>query len=163
VLPAVARLAEIPGMSEHLARNIIAETGPDMARFPAPGHPVSWAGLVPVAARSGNRHGRGKKGHGDSYARNAATQAANGASRTRTFLGERYSRVARRRGKARALVAVARSILIIIWHLLKDPTARFTDLGWDHYARKVDKDRKLRGHLAQIQALGYEVTITPAA
>jgi transposase len=163
VLDAASRLAEIPGMSVHLARNIIAEIGLDMSRFPTAGHLVSWAGLVPEAARSGTRHGRGKKGHGDGYARNAVTQAANGAAKTRTYLGERYSRVARRRGKARALVAVARSILVIIWHLLKDPTARYADLGWDHYARKIDKDKKLRSHLAQIQALGYDVTITPAA
>jgi transposase len=160
---AAGRLAEIPGMSQILARNIIAEIGLDMSRFPTAGHLVSWAGLVPEAAQSGSRHGRGKKGHGDGYARGAVTQAASGAARTRTFLGERYSRVARRRGKARALVAVARSILVIIWHLLKDPAARFTDLGYEHYARKVDKDKKLRSHLAQIQALGYHVTITPAA
>ena len=134
-----------------------------MSRFPTAGHLVAWAGLVPEAARSGTRHGRGKKGRGDGYARNAATQAANGAARTKTFLGERYQRVARRRGSSRALVAIARSILIIAWHLLNDPTARFTDLGHDHYARKVDKDKKLRSHLAQIQALGYDVTITPAA
>jgi len=101
VPPAVARLAEIPGVSENLARAIIAEIGLDMSRFPTPGHLVSWAGLAPVAAQSGKRQGRGKKGHGDSYARNAATQAANGAAKTRTFLGERYQRLARRRGKAR--------------------------------------------------------------
>jgi transposase len=162
VLPAAARLAEIPGVSENLARAIIAEIGLDMSRFPTPGHLVSWAGLAPVTAQSGTR-AKSKKGHGDTYARNAATQAANGAVKTQTFLGERYNRLARRRGKARALVAVARSILIIVWHLLKDPTARFTDLGWDYHARKVDKDKKLRSHLAQIQALGYQVTITPAA
>jgi len=163
VLPAAARLAEIPGVSELLARNIIAEIGLDMTRFPTPGHLVSWAGLTPVTAQSGKRQARGKKGHGDTYAKNAATQAANGAARTRTFLGERYHRIARRRGNARALVATARSILVIIWHLLNDPTARFTDLGHDHYARKTDKDRKLRGHVRQIQALGFQVTITPAA
>jgi transposase len=162
VLAAADRLAEIPGMSRDLARNLIAEIGLDMSRFPTPGHLVSWAGLAPETAQSGTRS-RSKKGHGDSYARNAATQAAGGAAKTKTFLGERYSRIARRRGKARAQVAVARSILIIIWHLLNDPTARFTDLGWDHHARKTDKNKKLRSHLAQIRALGYDVTITPAA
>ncbi len=131
VLAAADRLAEIPGMSRDLARNLIAETGLDMTRFPTPGHLVSWAGLVPEATQSGRRQGRGKKGHGDGYARNAVSQAASGAARTTTFLGERYSRLARRRGKSRALVAVARSILVITWHLLSDPAARFTDLGWD--------------------------------
>jgi transposase len=162
VLAAADRLAEIPGMSRDLARAIIAEIGLDMSRFPTPGHLVSWAGLVPETAQSGTRSGQ-KKGHGDGYARNAVTLAANGAAKTRTFLGERYQRVARRRGKARAQVAVARSILIIIWHLLKDPAARYRELGHDYHARKVNKDKKLRSHLAQIQALGYDVTITPAA
>jgi transposase len=162
VLRAVTRLAEVPGMSEHLARNVIAEIGLDMSRFPTAGHLVSWAGLVPETAQSGTRTSK-KKGHGDGYARAAATQAANAAARTQTFLGERYHRVARRRGRQRAQVAVARSILTIIWHLLKDPAARYHDLGWDHHARKTSTDKKLRGHLAQIQALGYHVTITPAA
>ena len=161
VQDAASRLAEIPGMSKELARNIIAEIGLDMTRFPTPGHLVSWAGLAPETAQSGTR-ARTRKGHGDGYARNAATQAASGAAKTKTFLGERYHRISRRRGKARALVAVARSILTIIWHLLADPTARFTDLGWDHHARKTDKDKKLRSHIAQIQALGYQVTITLA-
>jgi transposase len=162
-VPAAAdRLAEIPGMSRDLARSIIAEIGLDMSRFPTSGHLVSWAGLVPETAQSGTRSGQ-KKGHGDGYARNAATLAANGAARTATFLGERYSRVARRRGKARAQVAVARSILTIVWHLLSDPAARYRELGHDYHARKVNKDKKLRSHLAQIQALGYDVTITPAA
>ena len=161
VLRAVTRLAEIPGMSEGLARNIIAEIGLDMTRFPTAAHLASWAGLAPVAAQSGTRSTQ-KKGQGDSYARAAATQAAHGAARTKTFLGERYQRIARRRGKTRATVAVARSILTIIWHLLSNPAARYHDLGYDHHARKTDRDKKLRGHVRQIQALGYDVTITPA-
>jgi transposase len=87
-------------------------------------------------------------------------QAAVGAARTATFLGQRYHRIARRRGKAKALVAVARSILVIIWHLLNDPAARFTDLGPGYYQARLDTDRKLRNHLRQIQTLGFEVTIT---
>ena len=63
----------------------------------------------------------------------------------------------------RAKCAVARSILVIIWHLLADPEARFTDLGPDWHERKTDRDRKIRGHLRQLQALGLDVTITPAA
>ena len=70
-----------------------------------------------------------QEGQGDTWLRSALGQAANGAARTQTFLGERYHRIARRRGKTKAQVAVARSILVIIWHLLKDPAARFTDLG----------------------------------
>ena len=114
MLNAVARLAQIPGVSPDLARSIIAETGLDMTRFPTAGHLVSWAGLCPSARQSGPRSRPGKKGQGDTWLRASLGQAAVGASRTATFLGERYSRIARRRGKAKAQVAVARSILVII-------------------------------------------------
>ena len=159
VLPAVARLAEIPGVSETLARAVIAETGLDMTRFPTAAHLVSWAGVCPSARPSGPRSRPGKKGQGDTWLRGALGQAAVGASRTATFLGERYSRIVRRRGKAKAQVAVARSILVIIWHLLKNPEARFTDLGYGYYQARTDTDRKLRNHIRQIQALGFEVTL----
>ena len=162
VLPAVPRLAEIPGVSPDLARAIIAETGLDMSRFPTAAHLVSWAGLCPAARQSGPRTRTGKKGQGDTWLRSALGQAANGAARTQTFLGERYHRIARRRGKTKAQVAVARSILVIIWHLLKDPAARFTDLGPGYYQARLDTDRKIRNHIRQIQALGFEVTITKA-
>ena len=72
-----------------------------------------------------------------------------------TFLGERYGRIARRRGKAKAQVAVARSILTIIWHLLSDPAARYADLGTGYYQARTDTDRKIRNHIRQIQALGF--------
>ena len=162
VLPAVARLAEIPGVSETLARAVIAETGLDMTRFPTAAHLVSWAGLCPSARQSGPRSRPGKKGQGDTWLRGALGQAAVGASRTATFLGERYSRIVRRRGKAKAQVAVARSILVIIWHLLKNPEARFTDLGYGYYQARTDTDRKLRNHIRQIQALGFDITLTKA-
>jgi len=160
VLTAVARLAEIPGISEDLARSIIAEIGLDMTRFRTAGHLVSWAGLCPSARQSGPRTRAGKKGRGDTWLRAALGQAVTGAARTPTFLGERYARIARRRGKAKAQVAVARSILIIIWHLLADPAARFTDLGYGYYAARTDTDRKLRNHIRQIQALGFDITLT---
>ena len=163
VLNAVARLAEIPGISENLARSIIAETGLDMSRFPTAAHLVSWAGLCPSARQSGPRTRTGKKGQGDTWLRGYLGQAANGAARTTTtFLGERYGRIARRRGKAKAKVATARSILIIVWQLLSDPAARFTDLGAGYYAARTDTDRKLRNHIRQIQALGFTVTLTAA-
>ena len=111
VLPAAARLAEIPGVSPMLARAIIAEVGLDMARFPTAGHLASWAGLCPSARQSGTRTRAGKKSPGNGYLRASLGQAATGAARTATFPGERYHRIARRRGKAKAQVAVARSIL----------------------------------------------------
>ena len=162
VLNAVARLAEIPGLSPDLARTIIAETGLDMTRFPDAAHLVSWAGLCPSARQSGPRTRSGRKGRGDTWLRGALGQAAVNASRTATFLGERYGRIARRRGKAKAQVAIARSILVIIWHLLANPEARFTDLGPGYYQTRLDTDRKLRNHLRQIQALGFTVTLTKA-
>lgn len=164
VLPAVQRLAEIPGVSEDLAIGLIAEAGLDMTRFPSPGHLVSWAGLAPVANQSGPRKGRGKKGQGNSYARRLATAAGAGAARTDTFLGERHRRIRQRPGGGgwkKASCAVGRSVLVIVWHLLADPTARFTDLGPGHYARHADTNRKARGHKRQLEALGYDVILTP--
>ena len=164
VLPAVARLAEIPGISPDLARSIIAGIGLDMSRFPTAARLVSWAGLCPSARQSGPRTRNGKKGQGNGYLRGSLGQAAIGAARTNTFLGERYHRIARRRGKAKAQVAVARSILVIIWHLLADPAARFTDLGSGYYQARTDKDKKIKNHIRQIEALlGHPITITPEA
>jgi len=162
-LTAVERLAEVPGISPKLAMAIIAETGLDMTRFPTADHLVSWAGLAPVARQSGPRSRKPKKGQGDAYLKGYCTQAALGAARTGTFLGERFRRLSKRIGGIRAQCAVGRSILIIVWHLLADPAARFRDLGPDWHARKGDRDRKIRAHLRQLQALGLDVTITPAA
>jgi len=161
VLAAAHRLAEIPGISLWLAIVIIAEVGLNMTAFPAPAHLVSWVGLCRSATQSGTRHGKGRQKKGNSYARAAAGQAAIGAARTATFLGERYTRIARRRGRAIAQVAVARSIMIIVWHLLSDPRARYRDLGPDFYASCIDRDKKIRNHLRGLQALGLTVTITP--
>jgi transposase len=83
-------------------------------------------------------------------------------SKRRSFLGERYRRLSRRIGGARAQCAVGRSILVIIWHLLADPAARYADLGPDWHARKTDRDRKIRAHLSQLQALGLTVQVTEA-
>ena len=85
------------------------------------------------------------------------------AGKTDTFLGERYRRIARRRGTKKAIVAVSRSILVIIWHLLNDPSARFADLGPSWHQHKAGRDRKIRAHLRQLQALGLHVEITQAA
>jgi transposase len=134
-----------------------------MTRFPTAAHLVSWAGLCPVARQSGPRARAGKKGQGDTWLRASLGQAAIGAARTTTFLGERYHRIARRRGTAKAQVAVARSILVIIWHLLADPAARYTDLGHGYYQARTDTDRKVRNHIHQLQALGFTVTLTKAA
>jgi transposase len=127
---AVRRLDEIPGIGPVAAAAIIAEIGVDMSRFPTAGHLASWAKFTPgVKESAGKKKGSGATGHGDPYLARVLGEAAVGASKTSTFLGERYRRIARRRGKKKAIVAVGRSILVIVWHLLSDPGARFTGLG----------------------------------
>jgi transposase len=159
----VDRLDEIPGIGPNVAQVILAEIGLDMSRFPTAAHLVSWAKLCPRTIQSGPVQRGGKTGKGNPYLKGALGEAAAAAAKTNTFLGERYQRIVKRRGKLKALVAVARSILVIVWHLLADPTARFCDLGSDYHARRVDTERRLRNHLAQITAMGYRVTIEPAA
>jgi transposase len=163
VLPALDRLDEIPGISRATAQGIIAEIGLDMTRFPTPGHLVSWAKLSPRTIQSGAKSRAGKTGKGNPYLKAILGEAAAAAARTDTFLGERYRRIVRRRGKLRALVAIARTILVIIWHLLASRTARFRDLGAGYYASRTDTARKTRNHIRQLEALGYTVTLTPAA
>jgi transposase len=163
VLPAAERLAEIPGVSLKLAMAIIAETGLDMTRFPTAAHLVSWAGLAPVARQSGPRQRKPHKGQGDAYLKVCCTQAANGAANTGAFLGERLRRLSRRLGGNKAKCAVGRSILVIVWHLLADPSVRFRDLGhgW-HDDHDAGRDRKIRNHLRQLRAYGLDVTVNPA-
>jgi transposase len=163
VLPAVDRLDEITGIGRDAAQEIIAEVGLDMGRFPTPGHLVSWAKLSPRTIQSGAKNRAGHTGKGNPYLKSALGQAAAAAARTGTFLGERYRRIVKRRGKLKALVAVARSILVIVWHLLTKRSAHYRDLGAGYYARRIDKDRKTRNHIHQLEALGYAVTLAPAA
>src|SRR5215217_1750465 len=161
---AVDRLDEIPGIGQLAAHLLIAELGTDMTRFPTAGHLVSWAKFAPgVSESAGKRKGRGSTGHGNPYLARVLGEAAVAASKTNTFLGERYRRIARRRGAKRAIVAVGRSILVIIWHLLADPTARFQDLGADFYDTRIGPERAKRNHIRQLEALGYKVTLQPAA
>jgi len=161
-LPAIGRLDEIPGITAGLAASIVSETGLDMTIFPTADHLVSWAGLCPRTLQSGTRNRTGKK-PGNTYLRGYLGQAAIGAAGTETFLGERYARIARRRGPAKAQVAVARSIAVIIWHLLSDRDARYIELGPDHYQHRIDRHKKTRQHIRQLQALGYQVTLTQTA
>ncbi len=161
---AAVRLDEIPGIGPVAAAIIIAEIGVDMTRFPTAGHLCSWAKFSPgIKTSAGKSKGSGSTGHGNRYLARVLGEAAVIAGRSDTFLGERYRRIARRRGKKKAIVAVGRSILVIIWHLLSDPDVGFNDLGADHFARNVNTETKKRNHIRQFEALGYTVTVEPAA
>src|SRR5262249_658703 len=133
------------------------------AGSPTADHLVSWAGLAPVARQSGPRQRKPSKGQGDAYLKTYCAQAANGTGNTDTFLGERLRRLTRRLGGTKAMCAVGRSILVIIWHLLADPTARFTDLGPGWHDEQAGRDRRIRPHPRQLKALGVDVTVNPAA
>jgi len=162
VRSAVARPDEIDGIGPRGAQVVLAEIGLDMSRFATAGHLVSWAGLSPRTIQSGARSRGGRTGKGNPYLKGIPGGAAAAAAKTGTFLGERYRRLVKRIGKLKALVAVARSILVIIWHLLAGPTARYQDLGAGCYASRTGKDRKLNSHIRQIEAPGYTVTLMPA-
>jgi transposase len=161
---AVARLDEIPGIGATAAAVIIAEIGVDMTRFPTPAHLSSWAKFAPgVKESAGHKKGNGATGHGNRYLAGVLGDAAVNVGRTDTFLGERYRRIARRRGKKRAIVAVGRSILVISWHLLSDDNTQFRDLGPGYSDSRVNLNRKMRNHVRELQALGYKVTLEAAA
>lgn len=161
---AIARLDEIPGVGPVAATVIVSEIGLDMSRFPTAAHLASWAKFTPTTKESaGKKKGKGSTGHGNRYLAKVLGEIAVCAARTDTFLGERYRRIARRRGKKKAIVAVGRSVLVAIWHLLSDPDAHFVDLGSDFHDRRTDPERKKRTHIAQLEALGYTVNITAAA
>ena len=157
------RLDEVPGIGLRAAQVIVAEVGLDMAQFPTAAHLVSWAKLSPRTIQSGPRTRSGRTGKGNPYLKGVLGEVASAAAKTDTFLGERYRRLVRRRGRQRALVAVSRSILVVVWHLLNDPSARFVDLGSDFYDRRLNKDRRTRDLVRQLMALGHQVTLNPAA
>jgi len=161
---AVATLDDIPGVGATAARAIIAEIGVDMSRFPTAAHLASWAKFAPgVKESAGRNKGNGSTGHGNRYLARALGEAAVGAARTNTFLGERYRRIARRRGKKKAIVAVGRSVLVIVWQLLHTDHATFVDLGPDYYDNRGGTRRAVRNHIRSLQTLGYQVTLQPAA
>jgi len=158
----VAQLDEIPGTGITAAQDLLAGTGTGMPRFPAPGHLVSWAKSAPRARQSAGRSKAATTGKGNPWLGGTLGEAA-AAARTRTFLASRYKRIARRRGRNRAVVATGNSLLTIIWHLLSDPEARFTDPGPDWHDRLAPLRRK-RQLIAELERLsGKKVTLEDAA
>jgi transposase len=162
VLGVIARLDEITGIGRGAAQVIVAELGTDMTQFPTPGHAASWAKLTPRAIQSGATSKAGRTGKGDPYLRGATGVAVMTAARTDTFLGARYRRHARRRGKQKAIVAGSRTIIEIAWRVIADPGFRYIELGPD-YHDQLDPGRKTRDKIRQLEKLnpGMIVTLTP--
>jgi len=158
----VERLCEVPGIGADIACTIIAELGLDMTVFGTAGRLCAWAKVAPATKQSGRRKARGKTGTGNPYLKSSLGQAATGAAKTQTFLGERYRRLIKRMPKGKARTAIAWSILMIVFFLLADPTARYHDLGPDFYARHLDTRRRTDQLVRQLQALGHTVTLAPA-
>jgi len=159
----VAQLDEIPGVGKTGAQELIAEIGTDMTRFPTSGNLVSWARFAPRARQSAGKAKPGTTGKGSPWIAGMLGEAVLGAARTKTFLGSRYHRLARKRGKQRAIVATGRSILVIAYQLLSDPDARFADLGPDWHDRIAPLRRK-RQLIAELERLsGKKVTLQEAA
>jgi transposase len=162
--PTVERLDEIPGISTTGAQELIAEIGADMSRFPDAAHLVSWAKFAPIDKNSAGKKKGGSTGRGNPWLAGTLGEIVIAAARTDTFLAERYRRIARRRGKRRAIVAVGNSVLTILWHVLSDPAATYHDLGPGFYESRISKERRQRTLIRQLEQLtGQAVTLQPAA
>ena len=159
---ALPRLTSIPGVSQRIAEVILAELGVDMSRFPNAAHATSWAGLAPGKNESAGKNRSGKTTKGNKYLKAALTQAAHAVGRSKdNYLSAQYRRLASRRGKKRAAVAVAHSILVIAYHLLKNGTV-YTDLGADYFDRRNEQHIQ-RQLVKRLEQLGYKVTVEPLA
>jgi transposase len=149
----------MPGWARRSAQDAIAETGVDMTRFPAGPHLSSWAGRAPLDHQSGTRAGRAKAKKGNKYLGAVLGETAVAAGRTRTREGARYRKLARKRGKAKAQVALGNTQLKVLHKLLSNPGMRHEDLGPDYYQQRASTRRQIAHHVGQLGALGFEVTL----
>lgn len=160
VAEAVQLLDTIPGIGEQIAHTIVSEIGVDMRRFPSDAHLASWAGMAPGNNESAGKRKSGKTTKGSTWLRTALIQAAWSASHTKnTYLSAQYHRLARRLGKKKALVAVGHSILVIVYHVLKERKS-YEDLGGDYFDRQTTEAQKAR-LIRKLEAMGMKVTVEP--
>lgn len=153
---AIDRLVEVPGFGASSAQTVLAETGLDMGRFPTAGHFASWAGLSPGNNESAGKRKRAKINRGNATLKSTLVQCAASAVRVKSsYFAAQYNRLVKRCGKKRALVAVAHSLLIAIYHMLKDDVA-YKELGSDYYSR-FNTEKKVNYHLRKLKELGYEL------
>ncbi len=153
-------LITLPGVAYRTAQVILAETGGDMTVFPTPGHLAAWAGVCPGQhASAGQRKNVGAP-KANKWLRRALGEAATASARTHTHLGARYKRLAARRGRNRAKLAVGHSILTATWTMITTDQPHH-DLGEDHYTRRTNPDRRRRQLTTQLEQLGYDVYLTP--
>jgi transposase len=159
---AIARLDAIPGVGRRTAEVVVAEVGTDMERFPTADHLASWAGMCPGNHQSAGRRQSGKTRKGSPWLRAALAEAAQAAGRTKgSALQAQYRRLAARRGKQRATVAVGHTILRIAYHLLKDPTSVYEERG-AHAGEERDRLAVEHRLVRRLEGLGYTVTLAPA-
>lgn len=155
-------LLPVPGFDRLIIDTVIAETGADMSRFPSPAHLANWVGLSPGNHESAGKRRRVGITPGNSWLRRALVEAARAAARTNgSYFGAQYRQIAKRRGPNKAAVAVAHSLSDLIWHMLTTGEC-FHDLGDDYFQRRRDPKRESRRLVAQLEQLGFQVTLTPS-
>jgi transposase len=159
---AIELLDTVPGISRRAAEILIAELGTDLSRFPSAKHLASWAGMCPGNKESGGKRLSGKTRHGNSWLRQVLIEIAHVASKTKnTYLAAQYRRIAARRGKKRALIALGHTILVIIYHILTRHES-YRELG-ANYFDELDRQRVEQRLVRRLERLGYTVNLQPAA
>jgi transposase len=162
--PVYTSLLPVPGFDRISIDVIIAETGADMSRFPTPGDLASWVGVCPGSHESAGKHRRVGTTQGNPWLQRALVESARAAARTKgSYFGAQYRQIARRRGPNKAAMAVAHSLIALVWHLLSTGEI-YNDLGDDYFIVRDDPERRARRLVAQLEQLGFKVTLeAPAA